>query len=99
MTVTTRPLPRPGQTVRLDATAAAEYARDPFLLEVTDDPLASSLDAAQRRSPAEARWVLLTGWRLDARGRRDVLKVQIPARRDALIVVPRPSGRRRGGAG
>lgn len=88
-------LPGPGDTVRLDALASAEYARDPFHLLLTRPPVASSLDAAEGRAAATASWVLLTGWRLNTRGEQVLICTDIPARREALVAVARPHRSRR----
>lgn len=84
-------LPGPGDTVRLDATASPEYARDPFYLLLTERPVASTLDAAEGRSAETALYVLLTGWQLTNRGQRLQLHTHLPARRHALVAVVQAS--------
>lgn len=91
MPATTGILPGPGDTVRLDASASAEYVREPFYLLLTDLPEASSLDLAEGRRAETARWVLLTGWQLDDRGRQVMVRTGMPARREALSVVLKPN--------
>lgn len=61
--------PIPGQVVYLTGDASPQFASNPLLLLVGSvEP--SSVDASRGRTPAESRWLYLTGWELDTQLRR-----------------------------
>ncbi|BCJ37937.1 hypothetical protein Athai_54400 [Actinocatenispora thailandica] len=82
-------IPRPGQLVYLGREASPEFTASPFRLLLTAPVQASSVDLAAGRSVDDAAWLLLTGWELDERQRRRLLRT-VSARRMGLIIVVGP---------
>lgn len=63
-------VPHVGQTVYLGPDASPQFRARPVRLLLTAPPEPSTIDAAERRRVDDARWLLLTGWELDASGHR-----------------------------
>jgi hypothetical protein len=85
--VTIGVIPRVGQTVYLGAEASPQFRARPIQLLITSPPQPSTIDAAEHRAAAEARWLLLTGWELDPRGQR-VLHRTVSARAAGISILP-----------
>lgn len=80
-------VPRPGQTVRLTGRASPQFRREPIEFLVTLPAQPSSVDVIQHRSAASATWILLTGWQLNTRGQRFLLRREVPVRVAGVEVV------------
>lgn len=80
-------IPLPGQIVRLSAKASPEFRNEPIEFLVTSPAQPSSVDLIQHRSAASATWILLTGWQLNTRGQRFLLREQVPVRASGVEVV------------
>ncbi len=79
-------LPHVGQTVYLGPEASPQFRTRPIQLLITAPPQPSTIDAAEQRAAAQARWLLLTGWELDPRGQR-VLHRTVSARAIGICVL------------
>jgi hypothetical protein len=80
-------VPQPGQTVRLTAKASPQFRKEPIEFLVTLPAQPSSVDVIQHRSAASATWILLTGWELNARGQRFLLRREVPVRAAGIETV------------
>jgi hypothetical protein len=80
-------VPQPGQTVRLTAKASPQFRNEPIEFLVTSPAQPSSVDVIQHRGVASATWILLTGWQLNARGQRFLLRREVPVRVSGVEVL------------
>jgi hypothetical protein len=79
-------IPLPGQTVYLGREASPQFRAAPIRMMTTEPAQPSSVDLAAGRDLHHAGWLLLTGWELDGRGRRTILRT-VSVRRMGLIIV------------
>lgn len=85
-------VPVPGQVVTLSGAASPEFKDRPVRILVTAPTEPSSVDAAAGRGAANSTWVLVTGWELNVRGGRVLLRTGIPARAAGIALDSEMSG-------
>jgi hypothetical protein len=88
-------VPVPGQVVMLSGAASPEFRDCPVRILVTAPTEPSSVDAAAGHGAATSVWVLVTGWELNARGARVLLRTLIPARTAGIALDGGTNGSRR----
>ncbi len=80
-------VPLPGQTVRLTGRASPQFREESIDFLVTSPAQPSSVDAIQCRTASSATWILLTGWELNTRGQRVLLRREVAVRASGVEVV------------
>jgi hypothetical protein len=85
-------VPVAGQVVLLSGAASPEFRDRPVRILVTAPTEPSSVDAAAGRGAATSTWVLVTGWELNVRGGRVLLRKGIPVRTAGIALDDETNG-------
>ncbi len=88
-------VPVPGQIVYLTDRASPQFVAGSIRLLITAESKPSTVDARQGHSARNAAWLALTGYELGPRGQRLVLRENVAAYAEGIVLCGEPGVRTR----